>query len=159
MPVISHWLEYLDRVGLRYSHSVHPWAKTALETADAERIPPHELAKTVVYFCKSGFGIAVVRADQIVDLEKLGRLIGAEQIRLAREEELAILYPHCELGAMPPFTDVCDMPITVDASVAGEFIAFTIGTHRDIVRMSFIDFQRVAKPRIARIGVNREIFV
>lgn len=39
--------------------------------------------------------------------------------------------------AMPPFGEACELPAVIDLDLAGEFIAFTIGTHRDVVRMSF----------------------
>jgi Ala-tRNA(Pro) deacylase len=159
MSAINIWLEYLDRMHVRYSHSIHPRAETARETASAERMPAHELAKTVVYFCNSGFGIAVVAADRLVDLVRLGRLVGHSYIRLADEAELARLFPDCELGAMPPFGDSCAIPVIVDAGIAGEFIAFTMGTHRDIVRMSFADFQRLAKPKVASIAMCEEVLV
>jgi len=154
MPVIDRWLEDLDRMHIRYSHSVHPRAETALETADAERIPAHEFAKTVVYFGNTGFGIAVVPADHLVDMVKLGRLLGLSYIRLANEAELAELFPDCELGAMPPFGYACELPVTVDVGIAGEFIAFTLGTHRDVIRMSFADFQRLANPKAASIVID-----
>jgi Ala-tRNA(Pro) deacylase len=159
MPVIDRWLEYLDEVQVRYSHSTHPRAGTARETADAERVPAHEFAKTVVYFTKAGFGIAVVPADQFVDLIKLRSLLGSSYIRLANEAELADLFPDCDLGAMPPFGDSCELPVIVDVGIAGEFIAFTIGTHRDAVRMSFADFQRLARPKAASIAVGLEVLV
>jgi Ala-tRNA(Pro) deacylase len=159
MQVINCWLEYLDTAGIRYSHSVHPRAATALQTADAERIPAHEFAKVVVYSSDTGFGIAVVAADQLVDLEKIGRMLGRSNVRLATEPELARLFPSCELGAMPPFEGPLDLPVIVDPGIAGEFIAFTIGTHRDIVRMSFADFQRLARPKVASIGVSQHILV
>jgi Ala-tRNA(Pro) deacylase len=157
MPVFNSWLEYLNKVQVRYSHSVHPRAQTARETADAERMPAHEFAKTVVYFSERGFGIAVVPADQFVNLPKLGHLLGLSYIRLANETELAELFPDCELGAMPPFGDSCDLPVVVDAGIAGDFIAFTIGTHRDVVRMSFADFQRLARPKAASIALSQEV--
>ena len=156
MTLINLWLEYLIKMGVNYSHSVHPRAQTALETASAERVPAHEFAKTVVFFGDTGFGIAVVPADQFVDLPKVARLIGTSYIRLANEIELAELFPDCELGAMPPFGDACEMPVIVDAGIAEDFIAFTIGTHRDVVRMSFADFQRLAKPKVASI-VTQEV--
>ncbi len=158
MSVTDRWLEYLTLMQVRYSHSTHPRAANAVETADAERMPAHALAKTVVYFSDSGFGIAVVPADDFVDLLKVARLLGLSNIRLANEEELLNLFPDCELGAMPPFGDTCELPVIVDAAIAGEFIAFTIGTHRDVVRMSFADLQRLAKPRVASIGVGQEVF-
>jgi Ala-tRNA(Pro) deacylase len=159
MPVIKRWLEYLDNMQVRYSHSIHPRARTARETADAERMPAHEFAKTVVYFSETGFGIAVVPADTFVDLVKLGRLLRLSHIRLANETELAELFPDCELGAMPPFGNSCVLPVIVDAGIAGNFLAFTIGTHRDVVRMSFADFQRLARPKVASIAVSQEVLV
>ena len=159
MALINNWLEYLNQTGIRYSHSVHPRTLTALETAFAERMPAHQFAKTVVYFSDTGFGIAVVPSDQFVDLEKLSRLLAVSFIRLANEAELVELFPDCELGAMPPFGDACELPVVVDAGIAGDFIAFTLGTHRDIVRMSFVDFQRLAKPIISSIVARTEVLV
>ena len=159
MPLINRWLEYLNQMQVRYSHSVHSRAETARATADAERIPAHEFAKTVVYFSEAGFGLAVVSADQLVDMGRLARLLGLQFVRLATETELAELFPDCELGAMPPFGDTCDMPVMVDAAIAGEFIAFTLGTHRDVIRMSFADFQRLARPSVGRIAKEREVLV
>lgn len=158
MAVIDRWLRYLDRMKVRYSHSTHPPARTARETANAERVSAHEFAKTVVYFSDAGFGIAVVAADEFVDLLRIGRLLGSSFIRLASEEELKELFPNCEVGAMPPFGDTCELPVLVDVGIAGDFIAFTIGTHRDTVRMSFVDFQRLARPKAAAIALGKEVF-
>jgi len=159
MPGIDRWLRYLDRMQVRYSHSVHSPAQTARDTARAERVSAHEFAKTVVFFNDGGFGIAVVPADQCVDLTRVGRLLGSSFIRLASEVELRDLFPNCELGAMPPFGDSCVLPVIVDAGIAGDYIAFTIGTHRDVVRMSDADFQRIAKPKVAAIAANLAVCV
>ena len=158
MPLIKLWLEYLTRMQVRYSHSIHPRAQTARETANAERVPAHEFAKTVVYYSDTGFGIVVVPADEFVDLAKVAKILGLSYIRLANESELSDLFPDCELGAMPPFGDACEMPVIVDAGVARDYVAFTIGTHRDVVRLSFADFQKLAKPIIASI-VAQEVVV
>jgi Ala-tRNA(Pro) deacylase len=159
MAVINRWLEYLDRKHVRYSHSMHPAAHTARQTADAERVRPHDFAKTVVYFGSTGFGIAVVPADAFVDLEKVCGVLGLSYVGLASEADLAKLFPDCELGAMPPFGDACELPVVMDTGISGDFIAFTIGTHRDAVRMSFADFQRLAKPAVASIAMPQEVLV
>jgi hypothetical protein len=39
MPIIDRWLKYLDLMQVRHSHSIHPKALTARETADAKRQP------------------------------------------------------------------------------------------------------------------------
>ena len=154
MPTVNRWLQFFDRKGVRCSHSVHVRAATARGVAESERMPAHELAKTVVYFGSSGFGIVVIPADKMVDLVKVGRLVGLSHIRLATERELEGLFPECEVGAMPPFGENIEMPVLVDAGIVGEFIAFTLGTHRDVFRISFADFQRLARPKIAAITEN-----
>jgi Ala-tRNA(Pro) deacylase len=160
MSAVNLWLEYLTNNDVRFSHSTHARSRTAFETADAERMPAREFAKTVVYFCETGFGIAVVPADQFVDLVRLAHMLGVSSLRLANEAELGLLFPDCELGAMPPFGDACVLPVTVDPAIAGgPFITFTMGTHRDSVRMSFADFSRLARPRVATITLREAVLV
>jgi Ala-tRNA(Pro) deacylase len=158
MPAIDRWIKYLDRMQIHYSHSTHPWSRTALETASAENVPPRELAKIVVYWAENGFGFAVVTADQFVDLPKVARLLGLSKIRLATKVELARLFPNCEIGAMPPFGNEFEFPVIVDASVTGDYIALPLVTHRDVVRMRFGDFQRLAKPVIGVIATGHHAF-
>ena len=160
MTILNRWLEYLDRSHVRYSHSVHPRALTALDTAAAERIPPHDLAKAVVYAGDTGFGIAVLAADELLDLLEVGNLLGFSFIRLANESELVELFADCELGAMPPFGQPFELPVLLDAEIAAkEFIAFPIGTHRDVVRMSVADYKKLVRPLTGSITVNQNLLV
>jgi Ala-tRNA(Pro) deacylase len=160
MNILNRWLLYLDGNGVRYSHSIHPRAQTALETADAERIPPHDLAKPVVYAGDNGFGIAVVAADEFIDLPEIARLLGSSTMRLAEEAELAEIFPGCELGAVPPFGQPYEMPVLLDTGIAHrEFIAFPIGTHSDVVRMSVADYKKLVRPLVGSLTVNRPILI
>lgn len=155
MLILNHWLEYLDQNRIRYSHSVHRRAETALETAAAERIPPHDLAKTVVYAADNGFGIAVVAGDKLLDLPEVARLLGSAHMRLADEGELATIFPDCELGAMPPIGQPYNMPVLLDAGLAAhEFIAFAIGTHSDVVRVSVADYRKLVRPLVGDLTLN-----
>jgi Ala-tRNA(Pro) deacylase len=160
MLILDRWLGYLDANRIRYSHSVHRRAETALETAAAERIPPHDLAKAIVYAGDNGFGIAVVPADELVDLPEVARLLGSTYMRLADEGELAEIFPDCELGAMPPFGQPYDMPVLLDAGLAGrEFIAFAIGTHSDVVRMGVADYLGLVRPLVGGLTLNHTLLV
>jgi len=150
MPLINRWLEYLNQMQVRYSHSVHPRAETARATAEAERVPAHEFAKTVVYFSEKGYGLAVVPADEFVDMEKLALLLRLQFVRLATEMEIAELFPDCELGAMPPVGQLYMLPVYLDAAMAEErLIAFNGGTHRDVIHMLTAEFRRIVRPVIA----------
>ncbi len=150
MEMLTRCLNLLKRNGIRYSHSIHPTAYTSLDVASAERIPPHNLVKTVVYSGDSGYGMLLLPADYVVEFGEVRKLLGLKMARLAAESELPDLFPDCELGAMPPFGNLFQMPVLLDESLTDqEFIAFTAGTHRDVVRMSVADFRRLVNPLVA----------
>lgn len=158
MSLLNRLTRYLDAKGIRYSHSIHAPAQTALSVAKAERMPAHEFSKTVVYFGNKGYGMAVVSADDLVDLQQLSILLELSFIRLADENELKELFPDCELGAMPPFGTFHDLPVVVDSEIARrKFIAFTAGTHRDVIRMAYDDFQRMVRPLVGSFAVSEVV--
>ena len=157
MTTLRRTLDYLDRSLIPYSHTIHPVAYTAREVAAVEHMPLHKLAKTVVFRSEEGYGMAVVPADSFVDLEELRMLLGVNGLRLAREEELAELFPLSELGAMPPFGNLFGLEVVFDSSLVSEtFIAFNAGTHRDLIHMSVGDFLRMAQPVIGEFAVHVE---
>jgi Ala-tRNA(Pro) deacylase len=147
MPVLSKLREFLDQNHVEYTHTQHSTAYTAREVASAEHIPPREVAKTVVFLSESGYGMAVLPADSVVDLEQLRMDLGLTRLRLATEAELGELFSSCELGAMPPFGNLFDLPVYADTRLAGqEMIAFNAGTHRDVIHMKYLDFANLVSP-------------
>jgi Ala-tRNA(Pro) deacylase len=158
MTALERCLDFLDRAGVQYSHSNHTAAFTAKDVASAERMPPHNLAKAVIYCGDNGFGMLLVPADYVVDFPTVLRLLGLNHIRLATEIEIGHLFPDSELGAMAPIANTFDMPILVDEGLAGtEFIAFNAGTHRDVIHMSFVDFIGLVNPLIASFAVRESM--
>src|SRR5450755_1391095 len=117
MSTLQRTLEYLDVNEVDYTHSTHPVAYTAREVATVEHMPPHKMAKTVVFLCEQGFGMAVVPADALVDFENLRATMGVDVVRLATEQELRGLFPESELGAMPPFGNLFGLTVYFDSSL------------------------------------------
>ena len=151
--MLSRILEYLDRSGMKYSHHAHPQAYTAREVASAEHVPAREMAKTVVFVEDEGYSMAVLGADCAVDMQELRAVLGQPRLRLATEKELAELFPECELGAMPPFGNLFRMAVYVDSRLAGEeMIEFNAGTHRDVVRLRFRDYEALVRPFIVNFA-------
>ena len=156
--MLNRTLDYLKRNGIRYSHSVHPPAYTARDVASADRMPAHSLLKTVVYRGEHGYGMLLLPADYVVDFVEVLRLLGLREVRLATEPELEALFPDCELGAMPPFGNLFDMPVLLDENIAtAEFIAFNAGTHRDVIHMSGEDFHRLVNPLVASFALREPV--
>jgi Ala-tRNA(Pro) deacylase len=151
---------FLDENHAEYTHTQHPQAYTAREVASAERLPAREVAKTVVAFGDNGYHMMVVPANRLVDFHEVRLALGLTHARMATEEELGRLFPDCELGAMPPFGNLYDVPVNLDGSLAGEeIIAFNAGTHRDLVLMRTADYRALVRPTVitlAREAVMRQ---
>lgn len=133
-----------------YERIEHPPAFTAQEEAAAAHVSGREWAKTIVFYADDRPGLALLPATHRVDLERLARAVGAHEARLASEDEMADLFPDVEVGAVPPFGALWDLPVFCDESLRQhEHVTFHAGSHREAVRMGYSDFERLAEPVVA----------
>jgi Ala-tRNA(Pro) deacylase len=141
--------DLLDDRRVKYVTVRHSPAYTAQEVAASAHISGYEVAKTVMVKVNGKMAMAVVPAPLHVDLRHLKELIGADQVTLAGEAEFKALFPECEPGAMPPFGSLYGMDTYVAERLAeDEYIAFNAGTHTELIRMRYRDFERLAQPKI-----------
>ena len=131
----------------------HPLAYTAQEVAAAEHVPGKLLAKVVIVLADGKMAMLALPAPLRVDLTKAAAALGAKDVRLAHEEEFAAAFPDCEVGAMPPFGNLYDLPVVVDKALSeDEEIVFNAGTHTDTVTLKYADFARLVKPKVAEFA-------
>jgi Ala-tRNA(Pro) deacylase len=148
MSISIRLKNFLDENQIPYSVLTHTTAYTAQGAAATMQISGRDLAKTVVLWAGKEMILAVLPAPNHVRLDTLAVEVG-ESLRLATEQEFSSLFPDCELGAMPPFGSLYNLPVYVDESLAAdEAIVFNAGTHRDAIRIRYEDFVRLAKPRV-----------
>ena len=127
----------------------HPLAYTAQEVAAAEHVPGRMLAKVVMALADGKMVMLALPAPSRVDLTKAASMLGAKEVRLAHEEEFAAAFPDCEVGAMPPFGNLYDLPVFVDKALTeDEDIVFNAGTHTDTISMKYADYERLVKPAV-----------
>ena len=147
--------KFLDDNGVKYVVLEHSPAYTAMEVAQTAHIPGREMAKSVVVKLDGRMALAVLTASEHVALDSLMHVAGAKQAELASEAEFVSLFPDCEPGSMPPFGNLYNLPVYVDNILAtDEQIAFNAGTHRELIRMSYADFERLVMPKKGRFGVK-----
>ena len=153
MPLSDRLRTFLESHQGEFTLTTHPQAYTAREVAAAEHLPPREVAKTVVVFGDGGFHMVVIPASKLVDFHEVRAALGLTQARLATEPEIEELFPDCELGAMPPLGPLYNLPVYLDASLAGQdMIAFNAGTHRDVIHMRMAEFRRLVSPDIVSLA-------
>lgn len=141
--------EFLTKNGVAHQVIPHALAFTATSVAGAAHIRGKEMAKTVVVNLDGHLAMAVVPADRKVDLERLRQATGAANAELADEREFSGDFPECEPGAMPPFGNLYGMPVYVEPHLAADpEIAFNAGSHTELIRMAYKDFERLAHPKL-----------
>jgi len=151
MPV-AKLKEFLDDNGVPFTSIVHSKAYTAQGIAHSAHIPGKEVAKTVMVKLDGRLAMAVLPAPLTVHVDKLRRASGAVSVELAREEDFRRDFPGCELGAMPPFGNLFQMEVFVDPRLSeDEEIAFNAGSHSELIRMSYKDFERLVQPRLVAL--------
>jgi Ala-tRNA(Pro) deacylase len=151
MPV-QRLKEFLDNNEIRYVLISHSRAYTAAAIGAITHIPGREIAKTVMVKLDGKLAMVVVPGSRHIDLHALKNELGVSSALLVTEPEFADAFPDCEVGAMPPFGTLYNLPVYVDAVLThDDEIAFNAGSHRELVRMSYKDFERLVQPKVLHI--------
>ncbi len=144
--------EFLDGNHVEYVTITHSPAYTAQQIAEMTHIPGKELAKTVIVKVDDQYAMTVLPASNRVDLDHLKKGVKADKVEVASEAEFKSLFPDCEVGAMPPFGNLYDMPVYVaDKLTEDEEIAFNAGSHTELVKLSYKDFEKLVSPRVIHL--------
>ena len=146
MPV-ARLKEFLDEQNVRYVSIQHSKAYTAREIAESAHIPCKDLAKTVMLKIDGELAMMVIPASSRVDLERFKEVVGSENVELASERDFTDEFPDCDVGAMPPFGNLYGMKVFVSQALReDEEIAFNAGSHTELIRLAYQDFERLVQP-------------
>lgn len=152
MP-INRLKEFLNSQHVKYVAINHSPAYTAQEIAALAHVSGKELAKTVMVKLDYKMAMAVLPASSKVNFERLQEKSGAGRVELAGEKEFKDMFPDCEIGAMPPFGNLYGMEVYASHRLAEDAeIAFNAGSHTELIRMAYKDFERLVKPKIVNIS-------
>jgi Ala-tRNA(Pro) deacylase len=154
MPV-KRLKEFLDSHKIKYVTISHSPAITAQEIAASAHIPGKELAKTVMVKIDGKMAMAILPASYKVDFGLLQEVAEAKKVELADEREFKDMFPECEVGAMPPFGNLYDMDVfSSETLTEDEEIAFNAGSHTELIRLAYKDFERLVQPKVAKLSTK-----
>lgn len=145
--------KYLISHGVGYVVEQHPLAYTAQEVAAAEHIPGRKFAKPVIINAEGKLIMAVLSANQRLDLEKVKATLGSDDVRLAREEEFAPIFDDCERGAEPPFGNLYGLPTIVDIDLTTEELVFNAGSHTETMKIPTVEYFGLVHPEKADLAL------
>ena len=133
--------QYLDDQFIDYDVMVHERTSTSSQSAKASHVSADCVAKGVVLSREGGFLIAVVPASCMVRLDAI-RAILQGPVSVSTEDEIDVLFPDCEAGAVPAL----GMPYGIDAIVDDSLdmatdIYLEGGDHRSLIHISGQQFR------------------
>jgi len=147
--------DFLDRHNIKYVTISHSFAYTAQEIAASAHVAGKELAKTVMVKIDDKMAMAVLPAAFKISFDLMKKAAGAANVELANEQEFKDMFPESELGAMPPFGNLYGMEVFVDEILSqDEEIAFNAGSHTELIKLAYRDFERLVKPKAAKFSAR-----
>ncbi len=154
MPV-KKLKDFLEEENVKYVSVYHSIAYTAQEIAESVHVKGKQMAKTVMVKLDGKLAMAVLPASHQVDFERLKTAAGAQNAVLATEKEFGDLFPGCDIGAMPPFGNLYGMDVFVSRALTEDKeIAFNAGSHYELIRLAYKDFERLVNPTVADFSVK-----
>ncbi len=157
MSALDRVRALLEEEGATYDIIKHREEFTALSEARASGVAPREWAKSVAVRLDGSPALALLPATRRVDLRRFEQVAGVEEAELVAEEELAALYPDCDLGAIPPFGRLYGQNTFVDVTLReDERVGFHAGTHTETLVMAYQDFERIAGAVPGKISKSME---
>lgn len=149
--------EYLDQHKIKYQTITHSTAYTAQEIAGKAHIPGKDLAKVVMISIDDEVAMAVLPASHLADLSRIKEVTGAHHVELTHESDYKDLFDESEPGAMAPFGNLYGLRVFVATALTeDEYIVFNAGTHQELVRLSYRDYEALVKPQVFSFSIKEQ---
>jgi len=141
--------EFLSKAGVHFEIHQHAPVFTAQRMAAVEHERSRYVAKPVIIKADSRYLMCVLPASRHVNLARLKTPLAAQAVELAKEREIAELFPDCDVGAEPPFGNLYGLPTLMDKALKrDDHILFQAGTHEAAIRISMRDYQKLVEPQV-----------
>lgn len=145
---------YLAAEGIEYQVVVYPGTFDPVALSAALDLPVGAFARTIVFRSGPYAAIAVLPASHRLEVKRVQGALGRWDLDLARELDVALLFPDCHPGAVPPFGHLYGVEVVVEKLLAHHAeVVLPSGGGQELIRIRYADFERLARPRVATIAI------
>ena len=116
--------------------------------AEALHVSEAETVKSLVLMTKEKeMVVLVLPGDKKVDWKKAAAGIGTKKVSFAKPEAVSEKVG-CEVGCVPPFGQMTDLPIFMDPELTKkDYVYFNPGVHDKSFKIKAWDLKKVSKPK------------
>jgi Ala-tRNA(Pro) deacylase len=152
MSLIDDLKKFLDDRKIKYESNVHEPVYTSEQAAKVRGEPLESGAKAMVFRSKGNFLMVVIAGDKKIDFKKVKAVIGSSSLSMASPEEV-LKVMGCEIGSVPPFGNLANIPVYMDKSLErSQIINFNAGRHDTSFSISLSDYIKAVKPVIVEVA-------
>jgi Cys-tRNA(Pro) deacylase len=143
----------LKKYHIDYEKSKHEAVFTSEQAARIRGVSLKQGVKSIILRTDEGkFIDDLVPANLRVDTKKLANLIGTKCLKFASPEEV-LEETGCEVGAVPPFGILWDIPVYMDKKILeNRKVDFNAGLHTVSIKMKSSDLKKVLDPIMCDIS-------
>lgn len=150
--------DYLTQRSIRFHHVLRPPAPTAARRAHASHLAGGSVAKGVLLLSGDQYLLAVLPSTHRIDLVQLAKILTLDELKLADEDDLELVFHDCQRGSAPPFGRLYGIPVVVDRGLASNSEILLDGHCRhEAYRVNCEDFVAIEKPTIADFAVTTRV--
>ena len=116
--------------------------------AEALHVSEAETVKSLVLMTKEKeMVVLVLPGDKKVDWKKAAAGIGTKKVSFAKPEAVSEKVG-CEVGCVPPFGQMTDLPIFMDSELTKkDYVYVNPGVHDKSLKIKAWDLKKVSKPK------------
>ena len=150
-------LKHLDEKKIGYELIEHKKVYTAYDAAATMRIPLEKITKWLLVKVGNNYAIAIVAANQNIDLKKLAKVAKVAKVDLPKENIMKTKFKVTP-GAMSAFGSIYQIPVFLDKKIANQKDAiFSAGSFTESLNIKIKDFINAECPVIGIFGVAKKV--
>jgi Ala-tRNA(Pro) deacylase len=149
MPVEAKIVEILKKSKIAYEVVEHEPVYTNPAMAEALGVSEAETVKSLVLLTKEKqMVVLVLPGDKKVEWKKAAAGIGTKKVSFAKPEDV-LEKVGCEVGCVPPFGQLTDLPIFMDPDLPKKaFVYFNPGRHDKSFKIKAWDLKKASTPKM-----------
>jgi Ala-tRNA(Pro) deacylase len=154
-PVFDKICTFLGEKGVEFKYFFHKPVKTSEEAAAIR--PDFSLqqgAKAMIIKTGGNFIMCILPGNTRLENKSVRQSLGIKEFRFATPQELSEITGGVQIGGVPPFGNLFNIPIFADPAILeNETIIFNAGDRRVSVYLKSKEWQAAVEPKIAKIAV------
>lgn len=145
MTVSASVARILISRGAEYELVTHPKSHSSQESADTAHVPKDHIAKGVLLKDDDGYVLAVIPANEWVDLRRIKEELDRD-LWMASEKEVEARFDDCDPGAIPPLAEAYELEAILDSSLTTlSSVYFEGGDHEHLIRLDGDQFNALMR--------------